>query len=103
MIRFMAFSGLADEFLKDGHSMVLKRSYKSKTSNVFCEESNVCKAIGKVERWLFKNVKIIEKASKRLTSSIDWYNHGPHGSLDLDTPEQAFWQRLWPFVLGTAV
>ena len=40
-------SGLADEFLKDRPKTVLKRSYKNRTSSIFCAESNTHKATAK--------------------------------------------------------
>ena len=54
---------------------------------------------GKVKRW-FQEYKKHRKDFKTFNEFVDWYNHRPHGSLDIDTPEQAFWQRLQPFVLG---
>ena len=39
--------GLADEFLKDMPSIVLKRSYKNRAPNVFFAESNIRKAMAK--------------------------------------------------------
>ena len=50
---------------------------------------------GKVERW-FQEYKKHRNRYKTLKEFIDWYNNRPHGSLDLNTPEQIFWQRLKP-------
>ena len=53
---------------------------------------------GKVERW-FQKYKKHRHEVKTFKECISWYNNRPHGSLDMDTPEQAFWQRLQPFVI----
>ena len=54
---------------------------------------------GKVERW-FREYKEHRPVFKTFEEFMHWYNHRPHGSVDFDTPEQAFWQRLQPYTLG---
>ena len=88
-----------------------RRAPKGQTQHsfeMFLQEQNVkhilCRikhpqSNGKVERW-FQEYKKHRKSFKTFNEFVDWYNRRPHGSLDLDTPEQTFWQRLQPFVLG---
>ena len=54
---------------------------------------------GKVERW-FQEYKKHRHHFKTFKEFINWYNHRPHGSLEMNTPERAFWQRLQPYTLG---
>ena len=54
---------------------------------------------GKVERW-FQEYKKHRKHFTTFEEFIHWYNNRPHGSHDLQTPEQVFWQRAQAHLLG---
>ena len=54
---------------------------------------------GKVERW-FQEYKKHRGDFPTLEDFICWYNNRPHGSHDLQTPEQVFWQRAQAHLLG---
>jgi putative transposase len=51
---------------------------------------------GKIEKW-FDCYRLHRRAFNSFDEFAMWYNNRPHGSLDFDrleTPEQAFWNRL---------
>ena len=51
---------------------------------------------GKIEKW-FDCYRLHRRAFNSFDEFVKWYNNRPHGSLDFDrleTPEQAFWNRL---------
>jgi putative transposase len=51
---------------------------------------------GKIEKW-FDCYRAHRRCFPSFNDFIEWYNNRPHGSLDferLQTPEQAFWERL---------
>ena len=54
---------------------------------------------GKVERW-FQEYKKHRGDFPTLEDFIIWYNNRPHGSHDLQTPEEVFWQRLQAHLIG---
>ena len=54
---------------------------------------------GKVERW-FQEYKKHRGDFPTLEDFICGYNNRPHGSHDLQTPEQVFWQRLQAHLIG---
>ena len=61
---------------------------------------------GKIEKW-FDCYRLHRRAFNSFDEFTGWYNNRPHGSLDferLETPEQAFWDRLPDgTLLGTAI
>ena len=96
--------GLADEFLKAKPKVVLKCSYKSRASSVFCAESNnSTKQWQRVERWFFKNYKKHRKGFKSFNEFVDWYTRRPCGSVDLDAPEQAVLVEIKAFCIRDTV
>ena len=54
---------------------------------------------GKVERW-FQEYKRHRKGFGSFEEFVGWYNNRPHGSHDLQTPEQVFWQRAQAHLIG---
>ena len=48
---------------------------------------------GKYEKWNH-TYELHRHAFKSMQEFIDWYNNRPHGSLDMRTPNQAFWDKM---------
>lgn len=84
---------------KDGssaHSFELY-CYEQDIRHILCQYKHP-QSNGKVEKW-FDCYKRYRDEFDSFEKFVDWYNNRPHGSLDFNTPQQAFWQKLQGFVL----
>lgn len=68
----------------------------------FCKEMGIkhllCKikhpqTNGKIEKWNH-TYELHRHIFKTMEEFVDWYNNRPHGSLDMKTPNQAFWDKM---------
>jgi putative transposase len=75
---------------------------------IYCKERGIkhilCKykhpqTNGKFEKWNH-TYELYRKDFNDFDSFIEWYNNRPHGSLDMNSPEWAFWYKVQDIILG---